>query len=65
MNVFNNYSLLLDDNIKNTTLIINNFKSILKQKTKMSSIDIDNINKKFIILDAKKSKELGLCHEII
>jgi len=65
LNVSNNYSLLLDDNIKNTTLIINTFKSILKQKTKMSSTDIDNINKKFIILDAKKSKELGLCHEII
>lgn len=65
LNAFNNYSLLLDDNIKNTNLIINNIKSILKAKTKMSLTDIDNINKKFIILDAKKSKELGLCHEII
>lgn len=65
LNVFNNFSLLLDDNMKNTNLIINNFKSILKEKTKMSSTDIENINNKFIILDAKKSKELGLCHEII
>jgi hypothetical protein len=62
---FNNYSLLLNDNIKNTNNIINNIKSILKSKTKMTLKDIENINKEFIILDAKKSKELGLCHEII
>ena len=65
INSFNNYSLLLDDNIKNTNLIVDNIKSILKTKTKMKTTDIDNINKKFIILNAKKSKELGLCHEII
>lgn len=62
---FDNFSPLLDDNIKNTYLIINNIKHILKAKTKMSDNDIKNINKKFIILDAKKSLELGLCHEIL
>ena len=65
INSFNNYSLLLDDNIKNTNLIVDNIKNILINKTKMKTTDIDNINKKFIILNAKKSKELGLCHEII
>ena len=62
---FNNYSLLLNDNIKNTNLIINTIKSILKSKTKMTQTDIENINEKFVILDAKRAKELGLCHEII
>lgn len=65
LNAFNNYSLLLNDNIKNTNLIVGSIKSILKSRTKMTSKDIDNINKEFIILDAKKAKELGLCHEII
>lgn len=62
---FQNYSLLLDDNIKNTKLIINNIKDILKQKTKIPKEYINNIDKKFSIIDAKKAKEFGLCSEII
>jgi ATP-dependent protease ClpP protease subunit len=62
---FQNYSLLLDDNIKNTKIIINNIKDILKQKTKMPKDFINNIDKKFNIIDAKKAKEFGLCTEII
>jgi ATP-dependent protease ClpP protease subunit len=62
---FQNYSLLLDDNIKNTKMIINNIKDILKLKTKMPKEYINNIDKKFSIIDAKKAKEFGLCTEII
>jgi ATP-dependent protease ClpP protease subunit len=62
---FQNYSLLLDDNIKNTKMIINKIKDILKQKTKIPKDYIDNIDKKFSIIDAKKAKEFGLCSYII
>ena len=62
---FQNYSLLLDDNIKNTKMIINKIKDILKQKTKIPKNYINNIDKKFYIIDAKKAKEFGLCSEII
>lgn len=62
---FHNYSLLLDDNIKNTNMILKKIKEVLKKKTKMSKDDINKIDKKFVIIDAKKAKELGLCNEII
>jgi ATP-dependent protease ClpP protease subunit len=62
INAFTNYSILLDDNIKNSKLIIDKIKNILKEKTKMNVNDID---KKYIILNAKKAKELGICDEII
>jgi len=62
---FDNYSLFLDDNIKNTLLIINKIKKILKEKTKMKLSDINMINKKFMILNPIECKKLGLCHEII
>jgi len=62
---FHNYSLLLDDNIKNTNMIVKKIKEILKRKTKMSNEDINKIDKKFLIIDSKKAKELGLCNIII
>lgn len=62
IDTFINYSLLLDDNIKNSKMIMNIIKGILKEKTKMINVDID---KKFIILNATKAKKLGICHEII
>ena len=31
----------------------------------MTINDINNINKKFRIINAKEAKELNLCHEII
>jgi ATP-dependent protease ClpP protease subunit len=62
---FYNYSILLDDNIKNTKLILKKIKEILKTKSKMTNEYINNIDKKFMIIDANKAKELGLCHEII
>jgi len=62
---FYNYSILLDDNIKNTKLILKKIKEILKNKSKMTNEYINNIDKKFMIIDANKAKELGLCHQII
>jgi len=60
-----NNSILLDDNIKNTKLLMDFIKSILKKKTKMKNKDITNINRKFLILNSSKALEFGLCHEII
>jgi len=60
-----NNSILLDDNMKNTKLLMNVVKSIFKKKTKMKQIDISNINKKFMIVNSKQALEWGLCHEII
>jgi ATP-dependent protease ClpP protease subunit len=60
-----NNSILLDDNIKNSKLLMDFIKSILKKKTKMKSDDITNINRKFLILNSAQALEFGLCHEII
>ena len=50
---------------ENTKLLMNFIKLILKNKTKMKKEDIQNINRKFLILNSTKAKEWGLCHEII
>ena len=60
-----NNSIILDDNLKNTKILMNSIKTILKKKTKMKLNDIKMINRRFLILDSKKAKEWGLCHEII
>jgi len=57
--------LLLEDSVKNTNLIIERFKEVLKEKTKMSHKQIEDINKKFMVINAKQAKALGLCYEII
>lgn len=63
---FNNkYSLLIDDNIKNTQLIFNIIAQILKEKTKMDDKTIKDIKNKFSLFDADKCLKLGLCHSII
>ena len=62
---YNSWSILLDDNVKNTNLLFGIIKSILKEKTKMSETDINNINSKFVILNAEQAKKMGICHEII
>jgi ATP-dependent protease ClpP protease subunit len=56
---------LLTDNVKNTDLIFNVIKKILKEKTKMTNIQIENIKNKFTIIDAIEAKKLGLCTDII
>ena len=60
-----NNSILIDDNLKNTKSLMSAIKTILKKKTKMKIADIKMINRRFLILDSKTSKEWGLCHEII
>ena len=62
---YNSWSILLDDNVKNTNLLFGIIKNILKEKTKMSETDIKNINSKFVILNAEQAKKMGICHEII
>lgn len=58
-------SILIEDTIQNNKIIFNKIKNILKSKTNMTINDINNINKKFRIINAKEAKELNLCHEII
>jgi ATP-dependent protease ClpP protease subunit len=60
-----NNSILLDDNIKNSKLLMDFIKSILKRKTKMKPQDIANINSKFLILNSSDALKYGLCNEII
>lgn len=60
-----NNSILLDDNIKNSKLLMDFIKSILKKKTKMKAEDIANINRKFLILNSSEALKYGLCHQII
>ena len=59
------YSLLIDDNIKNTELIFNIITQILKEKTKMDDKTIKDIKNKFSLFNAEKCLKLGLCHSVI
>jgi hypothetical protein len=65
LHFYNKNSLLLTDNIKNTELILNIVKSILKEKTKMSDEMIENIKNKFNIINSEDAKKLELCNNII
>lgn len=60
-----NNSILLDDNLKNTKMLMTVIKTILKKKTKMNIEDIKMINRRFLIIDSEKAKKFGFCHEII
>jgi len=60
-----NNSILLDDNLKNTKMLMSVIKTILKKKTKMNIEDIKMINRQFLIVDSEKAKKWGFCHEII
>jgi len=63
--ISNKIGFLLTDNIKNTDLIFNVIKKILKEKTKMTNIQIENIKNKFTLIDSIEAKKLGLCTNII
>lgn len=67
LNIENNniQGILLNDIINNNKKIFNIIKKILKEKTKLKSKDINNINKKYLILNPHQAKEFGICHEII
>lgn len=55
----------LKDTIENTKLFINFFKYILREKTKIPELIIDNIDKNKYILTAKECKKYKLVDEII
>jgi hypothetical protein len=61
----NKIGFLLSDNIKNTELIFDIIKKVLKEKTSMSVKQIEDINSKFSIINAAEAKKLGLCNNII
>ena len=65
LNFYDKTSLLLNDNIKNTELLFNIIDTILKENTKMTQTNIDDIKNKFTIIDSKECKKLGLCNTII
>ncbi len=65
LNFYDKTSLLLSDNIKNTELLFNIIDNILKENTKMSKQNIDDIKNKFTIINSKDCKKMGLCNTII
>jgi ATP-dependent protease ClpP protease subunit len=65
LNFYDKSSLLLSDNIKNTELLFNIIDNILKENTKMTQENIDNIKNKFTIINSNECKKLGLCNTII
>jgi ATP-dependent protease ClpP protease subunit len=65
LNFYDKTSLLLSDNIKNTELLFNIIDNILKENTKMTQENIDDIKNKFTIINSKDCKKLGLCNTII
>jgi ATP-dependent protease ClpP protease subunit len=65
LNFYDKSSLLLSDNIKNTELLFNIIDNILKDNTKMTQENIDDIKNKFTIINSKDAKKMGLCNTII
>jgi ATP-dependent protease ClpP protease subunit len=65
LNFYDKTSLLLSDNIKNTELLFNIIDNILKENTKMTQENIDDIKNKFTLINSKDCKKLGLCNTII
>lgn len=65
LNFYDKTSLLLSDNIKNTELLFNIIDTILKENTKMTKQNIDDIKNKFTIINSKDCKKMGLCNSII
>lgn len=62
---YNSTSFFVEDNLKNTKEIFKIIKDILKEKTNMPDSMIEDINKKFSFIDAKKAVELKMCNNII
>ena len=65
LNFYDKTSLLLSDNIKNTELLFNIIDNILRENTKMTKQNIDDIKNKFTIINSKDCKKMGLCNTII
>lgn len=58
-------SLIFDDVIKNTMLILNKIKAFLREKTKIPEDVIENLEKKRYVFDHKKCLEYGIVQEVI
>ena len=65
LNYYNKSSLLLNDNIKNTKLIFGIISKILKEKTKMTDKQINDINNKFTLINSSDCIKYGLANTII
>ena len=62
---YNSSGFFVEDNLKNTKEIFKIIKDILKEKTNMPENMIEDINKKFSFIDAKKAVELKICNSVI
>lgn len=62
---YNSMGFFVEDNLRNTQEIFKIIKDILKEKTNMPEDMINDINKKFSFIDAKKAVELKICNSII
>lgn len=62
---YNSMGFFVEDNLRNTQQIFKIIKDILKEKTNMPEDMINDINKKFSFIDAKKAVELKICNSII
>ena len=62
---YNSSGFFIEDNLRNTQQIFKIIKDILKEKTNMPDNMIDDINKKFSFIDAKKAVELKICNSVI
>lgn len=62
---YNSSGFFIEDNLRNTQEIFKIIKIILKEKTNMPEDMIQNINKKFSFIDAKKAVELKMCNSVI
>lgn len=62
---YDSSGFFVEDNLRNTQQIFKIIKDILKEKTNMPEDMINDINKKFSFIDAKKAVELKICNSII
>ena len=62
---YNSSGFFIEDNLRNTQQIFKIIKDILKEKTNMPISMIEDINKKFSFIDAKKAVELKICNSVI
>jgi ATP-dependent protease ClpP protease subunit len=57
--------IFIEDHLRNTKEIFKIIKTILKEKTNMPDDMINDINKKFTFINAKKAVELKICNSVI
>jgi ATP-dependent Clp protease protease subunit len=62
---YDSSGFFIEDNLRNTKEIFKIIKSVLKEKTNMPNDMINDINKKFTFINAKKAAELKICNTVI